>query len=131
MLTLWQMTQRGIPKPSSHSPGPRGITTPPSLPVPPPASYTPPLLRCCQSFMCSAMISLISSSRQEMICFKNRIQSLNCRTHSQGSAQSSKRTARVWGTVREVSSGFIKGEKAGEGSERKYIDRRARMSVFL
>lgn len=65
-----------------------------------------------------------------MICFKNRIQSLNCRTHSQGSAQSSRRTTRVCGTVREVSSGLIKGEKADEGSERKYIDKRARSSGF-
>ena len=63
-----------------------------------------------------------------MICFKNSTQSLSCRTHSQGSAQSSKRTTRVCGTVRVVSSGFTRGEKAGEGSDSKYIDRRARIS---
>lgn len=132
--TLWQTTQRGSPKASSHSPSLNGmlVLLLSLLVVPPLGSYAePPLLRFCQSFIVDSMTSVVSSSSVEIIPLRNTIQSRNWRTQAQGSAQSKNITTKVSGTVLGVNFGFNNGAKAGEGSERRYMDKRARKSEFL
>lgn len=130
--TLWQTTQSGSPKPSSHSPSLSGMLVLLSLLVVPLlGSYAePPLLRFCQSFIVASMASLVSSSRVDIIPLRNTIQSRNWRIQAQGSAQSRKITNKVSGIVLGVSFGFSNGAKACKGSERKYMDKRARISRF-
>ena len=63
-----------------------------------------------------------------MISRSSTIQSRSCRTQCHGSFQSSRITRRVSGIDCRVNTGFSKGANDGEGSERRYIDNRARIS---
>lgn len=97
--------------------------------LPPALSYTwAPLLRCCQSFIVSAMASLVSSSVELIISFRNKTRSRSWRIQSHGSAQSKRITIKESETVRGVNSGLTNGAKGDLGSERRYKDKRARIS---
>ena len=71
-----------------------------------------------------------ASPRVEVVSRRIVIQFLICRTHSQGSLQSSSITKSVSGMDCGVKSGFKRRAKAGEDSGRKYIDSLASMSNF-
>ena len=57
--------------------------------------------------------------------------SLICRIQRHGSLQSSNMTRSVSGMDRGVNSGFRRGAKAGEDSDRKYIDNLASISILI
>ena len=130
MHTPWQTTHSGSPSGSSHTPELNGRVTLPSLPVfEPPASYADVLLlRCSHSFIVCFIDSLGASSRDEVMSLIMVTQSLICRTQRHGSFQSSSMTRSVSGMNCGVNSGFRRGAKAVEESERKYIDSLASMS---
>lgn len=128
--TPWQTTHSGSPSGSSHSPRLNGRVTLPSLPVlKPPLSYVDTFLfRCCHSFIVCSIDFVGTSPRDEVMSRSIVTQSLICRTQCHGSLQSSSTTRSVSGIVCDVNSGFRRGAKAGEDSERKYIDSLASIS---
>lgn len=131
--TPWQTTHIGIPSPSSHSPGPSGIVTGPFELVSPPAPAelgSMPLFLSRHSVMVSSITIFVSSSSETSICRSRRTHSLSCRTQVHGSVQSSNITTKVSGILCGVRSGLRRGAKAGEGSERRYADTRARVSCI-
>ena len=81
--------------------------------------------------MTSSIRSVDSCSRPDMTFWRSTTQSRVCRTHFHGSDQSSKNTMRVSGIDVGVKRGLSNGANAGEGSERKYIDNRARISDLI
>lgn len=62
------------------------------------------------------------------MCRKKRTHSLSRRTQVHGSDQSIKITTNVSGTLLGVRSGLRSGAKESEGSERRYVETRARVS---
>ena len=64
-------------------------------------------------------MSLEALSNDDLMSLSNVIQSRNCRTHNQGSFQSSSMTKRVSGIDGGVKSGLSKGAKEDSGSERR------------
>lgn len=79
--------------------------------------------------MTSSIFSLQSASSETSRVLRSRIQSRNCLSQNHGCDQSSSTTIKVFGIVSGVRSGCSRGVNDGEGSERRYIERRARMSV--
>ena len=79
--------------------------------------------------MTFSIVSVVSLSRDEVTLRRNLTQLRTCRTHSHGSAQSSRITSSVSGIVRGFNRGLSKGANDGEGSEMRYSDKRARISM--
>jgi hypothetical protein len=122
----------GIPSPSSHSPGPKGIVTGPAELVNPCAPAEPgsmPLFRSLHSVIVSSITIFVSSSREMSTCRRRRTHSLSRRIHVQGSDQSSRITTNVSGTDWAVKSGLRRGAKDKEGSESRYAETRAKVSL--
>lgn len=122
LRTPWQTTHIGIPSPSSHSPGPRGIVTGPlEFDMPPAAAElgSIPLLRSRHSVMVSSITNLVSSSSETSTERSRRVHSLSLRTHVHGSDQSIRMTTSVSGTDLGVRSGLRSGANDGEGSDRR------------
>lgn len=119
--TFWQTTHSGSPKASSHSPGPRGRLTSPSvvLLVPPPSSAFPPRPRSRQLIITSSIFSLQSSSSETSSVRSNLIQSRNSLSQNHGCDQSRRTTIRVFGIVWGVRRGCKRGVKEGDGSARR------------
>jgi hypothetical protein len=79
--------------------------------------------------MTSSMTILVESSNDISTDRRRRTHSRNCRTQVQGEDQSSNITMSVSGTDCGVKRGRKRGAKEGDGSERRYIETRARISV--
>lgn len=79
--------------------------------------------------MISSITSFVSSSSEISTDRSRRTHSRSCRTQVQGFDQSSRMTIRVSGTDWGVRRGLRRGAKEGEGSERRYAETRARVSV--
>lgn len=113
VLTFWHTTHNGRPSALSHSPGPNGRLTSPSLDDSPPDE---PLPRSLQRSITSSILSLHPGLRD---CNRTRnklTQSLSWRSHSHGWAQSSRITMRVLGIVSGVRSDCNRGVNAGDES---------------
>jgi hypothetical protein len=130
LLTFWQTTHSGSPSASSHSPGPKGKLTSLSvvLLTPPPSRLFPPRPRSRQPIMTSSIFSLQSASSETRRVLSSRIQSRNCLSQNHGCDQSRSTTMSVLGIVCGVKRGWRRGVKDGEGSVRRYTERRASMS---
>ena len=88
------------------------------------------LLWSLQSVMTSSMTILVSSSREIRTDRSSRTHCRSCRTHVHGFSQSSRMTISVSGIVLGVRRGLRRGANAADGSERRYVDTRARMSII-
>lgn len=131
-LTPWQTTHKGTPSPSSHSPGPRGIDTgPPEFVTPVVELGSNPLFLSFHSVMTSSMTILVESSNDINTDLKSRIHSRSCRTQVHGEDQSRSITISVSGTDCGVRRGRKRGAKDGDGSDRRYIETRARISMVM
>lgn len=121
-----------MPSPASHSPGPTGIETPVPEALDPPttAGKSPPLFRSRQSAMTSSITNFVSSSTVTRTDRRSLIHCRNCLGHFHGSDQSNNSTTSVFGTDLAVIRGFRSGAKEGDGSERRYMETRARISNF-
>lgn len=77
------------------------------------------------------MTILVESSNDISTDLNSRIQSRNCRTQVHGEDQSRSITISVSGTDCGVKRGRKRGAKDGDGSERRYIETRARISIVM
>lgn len=121
----------GMPSPSSHSPGPKGIVTgPPELvrPCAPAELASIPLFRSLHSVMVSSITTFVSSSREMSTCRRRRTHSLSCRIQVHGSDQSRRTTTSVSGIELGVRRGLRRGANDSEGSESRYAETRANVS---
>lgn len=118
----------GIPSPSSHSPGPKGIVTGPPELAAAAALASIPLLRSRHSVIVSSMAILVSSSTETSTERSRRTHSRSRRIHVHGSDQSIRITTSVSGTDWGVKSGLRRGAKDREGSDKRYAETRARVS---
>lgn len=131
-LTFWQTTHNGKPSASSHSPGPRGSVTSPSVAVAeavPSRFVPPPRPRSRQFIMTSSIVSLHSSLRDTRTVRRRRIHCRSWRIHFHGCDQSRRTTMRVFGMDCGVRSGWRRELNAGDGLVRVYREMRARMSA--
>lgn len=132
-LTFWHTTQRGRPRGSSHSPGPSGNDTSPSLAavaVVPSRFREPPRPLSFHRLIPSSMAILLSSGSASRTVRRSSIHSLSCRTQDHGSDQSRRTTSSVFGIDCGVRSGLMSEAKEGEGLVRRYVEIRASMSVL-
>jgi len=129
-LTFWQTRHSGRPRASSHSPGPNGKLTSPSAAtlVTTPSKPFPPRPLSRQLIITSSILALQSSSRETSKVRRSLIQFRNSLNQNHGVDQSSRTTMSVLGIVWGVKSGFKRGVNDGEGSARRYIERRASIS---
>lgn len=132
-LTFWHTTQRGRPRGSSHSPGPSGNDTSPSLAavaVVPSRFRAPPRPLSFHRLIPSSMAILLSSGSASRTVRKSSIHSRSWRTHDHGSDQSRRTTSSVFGIDCGVRSGLMSEAKEGEGLVRRYVEIRASISVL-
>lgn len=131
-ITFWQTTHNGSPNASSHSPGPKGKLTSPSAELLfPPSNALLPRPRSRQLIITSSIFSLQSVSRETSRVRRSLIQPLNSLNQNQGCDQSSNITMSVLDIVSGVRRGCNRGVKESEGSARRYMERRARVSARI
>ena len=107
------------------------MTGPPELGNPLAALGSIPRLRSRHSVIVSSITIFVSSSSEISTCRSNLTHSRSRRTQLHGSDQSSRITTSVSGILCGVKRGFRSGAKDGDGSERRYAETRARVSIAL